>query len=289
MSTVLITGATRGLGLATARAARAHGANVICAGRDEATTHAVAERLGATPVLLDLGSIAGVRSTAAQLPAVDAVVCNAGLQLLRGLSFTPDGFEETFQVNHLAHLALLDVLFSRPEPPRQAVLIGSGTHDPAVNSGTPNPPDDDDPISLARPEPDTDGALKSGLRRYATAKLLAAALAPALAREHPAAHITCFDPGLMAGTGLARQFPPAVRVLWNTLFKATSVLPFASTPARSGRAMATLLCEQPPTTPSGAYVDHRLRVVPASVRARDVAYQDLVLHHSRDLLAGIRG
>ena len=261
----------------------------MCAGRDKAATHAVAQRLGAEPVVLDLGDIAGVRSTAAQLPAVDAVVCNAGVQVLRGLSFTPDGFEETFQINHLAHLALLDVLFSRPEPPRQAVLIGSATHDPAINTGTPNPPDDDDPTSLARPEPDTDGALKAGLRRYATSKLLAAAMTPALAREYPAAHFTCFDPGLMAGTGLARQFPPAVRVLWNTVFKAASILPFASTPTASARAMATVLCEQPPPAASGAYVDHRLRVVPPSARARDVAYQDLVLHHSRDLLAGIRG
>jgi len=50
-------------------------------------------------------------------------------------------------------------------------------------------------------------------------------------------------------------------------------LPFASTPRSSGRALAQLLLEVPAPWAPGAYVDHRLRTLPASERARDTAFQ----------------
>lgn len=285
MTRVLITGATRGLGLATAAAAGARGADVLCAGRDPAVVQATAGRLGAEPVVMDLADLGGVRAAVAGLPDVDAVVCNAGLQILRGPAVTPDGFEETFQVNHLAHVALVDALLARPTPPRRVVFIGSATHDPAVRTGTPDPLEDDDLGAAARPGTSGDSGRTDGMRRYATTKLLAAATAGALARERPEVDVFCFDPGLMPGTGLARQYPAPVRLLWSTAFRALQVLPFASSPAASGRALATLLCDRPPPVPSGAYVDHRLRAVDASARARDPGYQDGVLRQSRQLLA----
>lgn len=288
MSTALITGATRGLGLATAEAARARGSRVLCAGRDQAAVGAVAHRLGAVPIVLDLADLDDVRSAAARLPQVDAVACNAGLQILRGPSSTTDGFEETFQVNHLAQLALVDALLARPAPPRRVVFVGSATHDPAVRTGTPDPVEDEDLASVARPGPDAESARTAGLRRYATSKLLAAATAAGLARERPDVHVICFDPGLMPGTGLARQYPAALRALWSTVLKGMTVLPFASSPAASGRALAALLCDEPPPAPSGSYVDHRLRVIPASIRAQDIGYQDSVLRQSRQLLTTAR-
>jgi hypothetical protein len=98
-------------------------------------------------------------------------------------------------------------------------------------------------------------------------------------------HVTCFDPGLMPGTGLARQYPAPVRALWSTVLKGVRVLPFASSPAASGRAFAALLCDEPSPVPSGSYVDHRLRTTGPSLRARDTAYQDTVLRQSRQLLS----
>jgi NAD(P)-dependent dehydrogenase (short-subunit alcohol dehydrogenase family) len=288
VTTILITGATRGLGLATAAAARSRGARVLCAGRDEAAVASAARRLGADPVVLDLADLDAVRAVAAELPHVDAVACNAGVQVLRGPTSTPDGFEETFQVNHLAHVALLDTLLARTVPPRRLVLVGSATHDPAVRTGTPDAVEHDDLTALARAGQDDQPPRTAGVRRYATTKLLAAATAAALARERPDVHTTCFDPGLMPGTGLARQYPAAVRALWSTVLKGARVLPFASSPAASGRAFAALLCDEPPPVPTGSYVDHRLRVVRASTRARDTAYQDSVLRQSRQLLAAAR-
>jgi NAD(P)-dependent dehydrogenase (short-subunit alcohol dehydrogenase family) len=245
----------------------------------------VSAQLHGEPVLLDLGDLAGVRSAVDRLPHVDAVVCNAGLQVLHGPATTRDGFDETFQVNHLAHVLLVDALLARSAPPGVVVFLGSATHDPAVRTGTPDPVEDADLARLARPGHGDEAPRTAGLRRYATSKLLAAATAGALARERPDVHVTCFDPGLMPGTGLARQHPAAVRALWSSVLKGLRVLPFASSPTTSGRALAALVCQDPPVVPSGSYVDHRLRVTPASKRARDTAYSDGVLRQSRQLLA----
>ena len=98
--------------------------------------------------------------------------------------------------------------------------------------------------------------------------------------------MTCFDPGLMLGTGLARDYPAAVRRLTTLLAPALAwVVPFASTPRASGRALARLLLEVPAPAASGAYVDHRVRTLPASERARHTDYQTDVLRDSRALLA----
>jgi hypothetical protein len=56
------------------------------------------------------------------------------LQIIDGQTFTEDGLEETFAVNHLA---LVDALLSRDRSLRRVVLVGSATHDPAVRTGPP--------------------------------------------------------------------------------------------------------------------------------------------------------
>jgi NAD(P)-dependent dehydrogenase (short-subunit alcohol dehydrogenase family) len=285
MTTLLITGATRGLGLATAHAAAARGAHVLVAGRSPETVRATATAVGGEPVVLDLERLADVRAVADALPAVDAVALNAGLQVVTGASRTPDGFETTFQVNHLAQLLLLDALLARPEPPARVVLTGSGTHDPSRRSGMPAPLEGD-VRSWARADDGDEEPGVAGRRRYTTSKLLNAATAAAIARERPDVHVTTFDPGLMLGTGLSRQYPAAVRRLTTVLAPALAiVIPFASTPKASGQALARLLLEVPAPAASGSYVDHRLRTQPASAQARDASFQAEVLRDSRALLA----
>ena len=130
----------------------------------------------------------------------------------------------------------------------------------------------------------------AGRRRYTTSKLLNAATAAAIARERPDVHVTTFDPGLMLGTGLSRQYPAAVRRLTTVLAPALAiVIPFASTPKASGQALARLLLEVPAPAASGAYVDHRLRTQPASAQARDAGFQAEVLRDSRRASAGVAG
>jgi NAD(P)-dependent dehydrogenase (short-subunit alcohol dehydrogenase family) len=278
MPTLLITGATRGLGLAAARAA-APRADLLIAGRDRLRTERVARELGGEPVLLDLTSLDAVRATVAALPHVDAVACNAGLQLPGALQLTPDGFEETFQVNFLAQLVLVDGLLAREGAPQRVVFVGSATHDPAQRTGMPAPLELD-LEGMARGGPDVGGA---GRRRYTTSKLLVTALTFALARERPDLHVGCLDPGLMAATGLARHYPQVASRLLSALARPLSLLPFASTPERSGRVLAALLLDDPPPAPSGTVVDHRGRPARTSERARDTAFQDELVRGAREL------
>lgn len=276
----LVTGATRGLGLATARAAAARGADVVVAGRDPRAVDRAAAEVGGTAVVLDMSSPARVREVAAALPAIDALACNAGLQVVGGPTFTADGVEETLAVNVLGHVALVDALLATSTPPARVAFVGSATHDPDVPTGTPAPTETIDLAALARGE-----AASSGVQRYTTSKLHCTALAGAYAREHPEVHWSCLDPGLMPGTGLARTRPAWQRLLWATAFRALTVLPFASTPARSGDALVRLLLEDPAPRPSGNVSDFRLRPGAQSARAADPAFQDAVLAASRSLLA----
>jgi NAD(P)-dependent dehydrogenase (short-subunit alcohol dehydrogenase family) len=117
--TVLVTGATDGIGRATALALAARGATVLVHGRDPARAAAVAREANAVPgapgdaesVVGDLASLAAVRALAAAVRArgapLDVLVNNAGVAFRdaeRRLS--ADGFELTFAVNHLAHFLL---------------------------------------------------------------------------------------------------------------------------------------------------------------------------------------
>ena len=78
-----------------------------------------------------------------------------------------------------------------------------------------------------------------------------------------------FDPGLLPGTGLAREYGPVARAVWtHVLPRIVRLVPFASTPARSGALLADLAAAPVPTHPPGTYVEID-RVRDASPLARD--------------------
>lgn len=109
--TVVVTGATSGLGQAAAIDFAQSGADVVIVGRDAERARETAERArsrgGAAPtiVLADLTTRAGVRSAAAAIleraRTVDVLVNNAG-GTFPDLGFTADGLERTFALNTLA-------------------------------------------------------------------------------------------------------------------------------------------------------------------------------------------
>lgn len=136
----VITGATSGLGLETARALAAHGAAVVLAARDEAkladAEAVLAEQVpGATVAtqVVDLASLADVRAAAATLladhPRIDLLINNAGVMACP-LSRTADGFEMQFGTNHLGHFLLtnllLPALLAAPAP--RVVCLSSAGH-----------------------------------------------------------------------------------------------------------------------------------------------------------------
>lgn len=149
--TVVVTGATAGLGLETARALAAAGARVVLAGRGETRRSAAVDAITtAVPnanletVELDLASLASVRATAAELrdrlERIDVLVNNAGV-MFTPLTRTADGFEMQFGTNHLGHFAwtnLLEPLLLAGAPARVVNLSSAGHRIADIDLEDPN-------------------------------------------------------------------------------------------------------------------------------------------------------
>lgn len=107
--TIVITGASDGVGAAAARQLTERGHRVVVVGRSPEKTRAVAEPLGAPHHLADFADLSQVRALAAELaeayPRIDVLANNAG-GIMGEREITVDGFEKTFQVNHLAGFLL---------------------------------------------------------------------------------------------------------------------------------------------------------------------------------------
>jgi len=81
--TAVVTGGTRGIGLAIAESLAEKGASVVVVGRDEACLNEVASRIQGTAIVADLGNRVSVAELLSRLPAevgrVDVLVNNAGI------------------------------------------------------------------------------------------------------------------------------------------------------------------------------------------------------------------
>src|SRR5690349_19546612 len=136
---VVVTGASSGLGQATAGELAAAGYHVIMACRSQDRGEAAAEAIRAAApgaslqvLVLDLASMASVRAAAARLrtgaPQLAGLVCNAGIQVIGGAKTSADGYELTFATNHLGHFLLVDLLRPLLVAPAGIVVVSSGTH-----------------------------------------------------------------------------------------------------------------------------------------------------------------
>jgi NAD(P)-dependent dehydrogenase (short-subunit alcohol dehydrogenase family) len=111
MTTVLVTGATDGLGLALARELVQSGDTVLIHGRDARRGERALEETGAAEFLLaDFASLEAVRSLASALPSIDVLVNNAGIGFGLDRELSADGIELRFQVNYLAGYLLAGAL-----------------------------------------------------------------------------------------------------------------------------------------------------------------------------------
>lgn len=136
---VLVTGVSAGLGVETARALAAHGAQVVGAARDlakarRATIEVVAQAAnggGFELVELDLASLRSVRACADALVAdgraFDVVIANAGV-MRTPFGHTADGFETQFGTNHLGHFVLVNRIASLIAPGGRLVSVASAGH-----------------------------------------------------------------------------------------------------------------------------------------------------------------
>jgi NAD(P)-dependent dehydrogenase (short-subunit alcohol dehydrogenase family) len=136
---VLVTGVSAGLGVETARALAAHGAQVIGAARDLSKAQAATEQVRAQAagggslqlVQLDLASLDSVRRCADGLLAAgepfDIIIANAGVMACpKGT--TVDGFETQFGTNHLGHFVLVNRIASLLRRGSRLVNLSSSGH-----------------------------------------------------------------------------------------------------------------------------------------------------------------
>jgi NAD(P)-dependent dehydrogenase (short-subunit alcohol dehydrogenase family) len=149
-TTALVTGASGGLGLETARGLAAHGASVIAAARDVPKTEAALAAAGVATggstsvVHLDLASLDSVRACADQVAAtherLDLLFANAGVMACPE-GRTADGFETHLGTNHLGHFVLVNrlvPLLVAAAPSRVICLASAGHHFAAVDFDDPN-------------------------------------------------------------------------------------------------------------------------------------------------------
>ena len=138
--TVLITGATSGLGLATALLLAERGAEVLMVGRERTRSNFMRAEVakcaaGSPPILFlaDLSSQAEIHRLADRLHGcfsrIDVLINNAGA-LFAEREVTPDGLEKTFAVNHLAPFALTHLLLDllRAAPAGRILTASSEFH-----------------------------------------------------------------------------------------------------------------------------------------------------------------
>lgn len=129
---IIVTGATNGVGLGTARALARAGAQVVLAVRNTALgAERAAEIGGSTEVIeLDLADLSSVQAFPGRLEGdVDILINNAGA-LSQHRTDTVDGFETTIGTNLLGPFALTNLLFGRVR--RQIVNVGSEAHKSAT-------------------------------------------------------------------------------------------------------------------------------------------------------------
>lgn len=144
-STVVITGASSGVGLYAAKAMAKRGWHVVMACRNLEKAKDAAEAVempqGSYTVMhIDLGSLDSVRKFVNDFRAsgrsLDALVCNAAIYmpLLKEPLWSPEGYELTMTTNHLGHFLLcnlmLEDLKKSPAPDKRLVILGTVTHNP---------------------------------------------------------------------------------------------------------------------------------------------------------------
>ena len=254
--TVVITGASSGVGLAAAEQLAARGDRVVVVGRDPGRLAAAMKRVRAASTgpepgefRADFESFAEVRGLAEHLlaayPKIDVLANNAG-GIVGGYRKTKDGYEATIQGNHLAPFLLTHLLRERLSGGR-VVNTASAAH----REGRP------DPADLVG----TPGSYRA-YRTYGASKTANILFAAEAARRWPDITSVSFHPGVVRtnfGTGRAMRF----------FYKYT---PFLVTPEKAGALLAWLA-----TTPAselvdgGYYVGHRATEPKAFARDPELA------------------
>ena len=204
--TILLTGASDGIGAAAARQLSARGHRLLLVGRSPERTAAVAREVGAAHFVADFARLDDVRRLAREVSQatdrIDVLANNAGAILGRR-TVTVDGNEATLQVNHLAPFLLTQLLLP-------LLQVGEGIVVNTASSAA---------RRLARFDIDDLHGERSFSpnRAYGNAKLANILHARGLHARHGGAGISAvaFDPGNVR-TGFARESTSILRLVYRT-------------------------------------------------------------------------
>jgi NAD(P)-dependent dehydrogenase (short-subunit alcohol dehydrogenase family) len=256
----LVTGATRGIGRATAEALAKSGAHVLLHGRDSASVGAVCRemiRYGQVDgVVGDLSSLAAIRKlatdVAAQYPRLDVLVNNAGTGTRRRQT-TGDGYERTFAINHLAPFLLTNLLLDRLKAGKAArvVTVSSMAHRSAKL--------DFDDLNWEKRK-------FSGLGAYAASKLANILFTLELSSRLAGTGVTanCLHPGVVA-TNIFAAFGGRTGKVFSVLLR-----PFMLSPADGAKTSIYLASSPEVANVTGKFFD-KCREVPPAAPAQDAA------------------
>jgi NAD(P)-dependent dehydrogenase (short-subunit alcohol dehydrogenase family) len=257
--TVLVTGATSGIGLEAAVELARRGARVAIVGRDPARTdaarHAIRARSGsdaASHLLCDFSVQAQVRALADAFRArhgrLEILINNAGA-VNKARRLTPEGIEATFAVNHLGYFLLTNLLLDllRTSAPARVVSVASVAH----RRGTL----DFDDLGFARGY--------SIMRAYARSKLANVLFAAELARRLAGTGITSnsVHPGSVA-TNIWSGAPLWARPIIHFVFRPSFV-----SAERGARGLVQLAASPELEGVTGEYFEGGRPVPPAPLAA----------------------
>lgn len=273
-STVIITGASSGVGLQAAKALAETGQwHVVMACRNISKTQKVAQDVGMSPdnytiIHLDLASFESVRNFVKDFRAsgksLDALVCNAAIYmpLLKDPLRTPEGYELSVATNHLGHFLLCNLMLedlkksSSSEP--RLVILGTVTHNPKELGGKiPPRPDLGELKGLAEgfkpPHSMIDGKKFEPVKAYKDSKVCNVLTMRELHRRyHESTGITFSSlyPGCVATTALFRDHYPLFQKIF-PLFQKHITGGFVSE-EEAGKRVAEVVAD-PEYNQSGAY------------------------------------
>jgi retinol dehydrogenase 12 len=257
----VVTGATHGVGLATARALSALGATVVVHGRDLDRARSVAEAIGGATgnrevraVQADFAELAQVRRLAqqltSQLPRLDLLINNAGMMSARHAR-SAEGYDLTFAVNHLAPFLLTNLLLGKlkSSAPARVIVVASEAHRRARL----------DFADLMN------GSVSGLLAAYARSKLANVLFVRALAARLSGSRVTvnALHPGFVH-SNLFHASPVALRWVLETL-----VRPFMLSPEQGARTSVYLATASEVAGESGGYYRACRRVAPSAAAQND--------------------
>jgi NAD(P)-dependent dehydrogenase (short-subunit alcohol dehydrogenase family) len=272
--TIVVTGASDGIGAAAARLLHADGHRVVVVGRSPEKTAAVADQLGADRYVADFAVLDEVRALAAELddayPSIDVLANNAG-GIFGDRTKTADGFEKTFQVNHLAPFLLTQLLTPKLLASKASVIQTSSVGARAFGK-----------IEMDDLEHDRDF---NPHRAYGTAKLENILFTVELDRRHGAEGIAAaaFHPGGVA-TNFAAESDSWMRHIYNNPIGRA----FMSSPEK-GADQLVWLAEGTPGEDwqPGLYYEKRKPAKRNNPQALDPELATWLWERSEELLAGV--